>query len=174
MKKTVGYLIAGIVLAAGFGANIRAQNKAPMQRAACMDTSMRRQADDIRQHYVSQGFIVLRETVINMESMVPTAVSLQLARGQLYQIVFVGQPDATNHKMIIYDSNESKIDEKFVFRSHSDAPSNYLIYEMVPERSDTYLLSFMTRLKNRKFCGSLCILTPDRSKDKIKYTPYVP
>jgi len=149
------------------------QKGEPRQAVGCQDPILRSQADDIKKHFTGQGFTVYRDAMINMESMSPFPVMVQFQRGQLYEIIFVGQQAATNHRMVIYDGNDRKIDEKFVFKRGSKEVTNYMVYEFVPERTDTYLLEFMTRLKNKEFCGSVCIVAVDRSKGEVKYTPYV-
>ncbi len=173
MKKCLLILavVAGTVIDGGMEAG--AQKKI-VQPVGCMDPILRQQADEIKQHYVSQGFVVYRDAMINMSSMEPFPVMVQLMRGQLYEIVFVGQAAATNHKIVMYDGADNKLDERFVTKRHGDDPTNYIIYEFVPERTDTYLLTFMTRLKNKDFCGSVCLLAADRSKGEIKFKPYVP
>jgi len=170
MKKTLAIL--GLILSFSFVLN--AQKKAPVQPVGCLDPLVRQQADLIKQHYVSQGFMVYRDAMINMQSMVPFPVMVQFNKGQLYQIVFVGQTEATTHKLVIYDGGDNIIDERSVSKKHGDEVTNFIVYEFIPDRTDTYLLTFMTRLKNRDFCGSVCILAADRNKKELKYTPYVP
>ena len=176
MKKIIVCLISILVLGTSFQEQAIAQKKDPVQPVGCIDAIIRAQAVDIRDHYTSQGFIVYRDAMINMSSMEPFPIMVQLSRGQLYQIIFVGQSAATNHKMVLYDGADNKIDEKFISRSKSTGtePTNYLIYEFVPDRTDMYLLTFMSRLKNKSFCGSVCIVAADRSKGKIQYKPFVP
>ncbi len=147
----------------------------PRQIVGCQDPVLRAQADDIKKHFTEQGFKVYRDAMISMESMQPFPIMVQLQKGQLYQIIFVGQQAASNHRMVMYDGNDRKVDEKFIYKrggKDGGAPTNYLIYEYVPERTDTYLFEFLTRLKNKQFCGSVCIVAADRSKGEIKYTPY--
>lgn len=144
------------------------------QLVGCKDPAIRLQAETIKQHYVKQGFKVYRDAMINMESMVPFPIMVQLARGHLYEIIFVGNPRATNHRMMVYDSDDRKFDEKSVSKHHGDDASNYIIYEFSPERSDAFVFEFMTRLKNENFCGSVCILVADDTKGQVKYTPYTP
>ncbi len=148
------------------------RNAEPRQSVGCQDPVLRAQADDIKKHFTGQGFIVYRDGMINMESMMPFPIMVQLQRGQLYEIIFVGQQAATNHRMVIYDGDNRKIDEKFVFKKPGKEVTNFMVYEFTPERTDMYLLEFMTRLKNKEFCGSVCIVAADRSKGEIKYTPY--
>jgi hypothetical protein len=174
MKKSILYLITIIVMTAGFSKNVTAQQREPAQPVGCIDPTLRAQAAEIKQHFVSQGFTVYRDAMINMSSMEPFPIMVQFAAGHLYQIIFVGQPAATNHKMVMYDGAENKLDEKFVSRRNGTDVTNYIIYEFSPERTDMYMLTFMTRLKNKDFCGSVCIVSADGSKGPIRYTPYMP
>lgn len=148
------------------------QQAEPRQAVGCHDPVLRAQADDIKKHFTEQGFKVYRDAMINMESMQPFPIVIQLQKGQLYQIIYVGQQAATNHRMVMYDGNDRKIDERFVFKKLGKDVTNYMVYEFVPERTDTYLFEFMTRLKNKQFCGSVCIVAADRSKGEVKYAPY--
>jgi len=171
MKKT--FLLLLTAIAFFFTHSVRAQEQ--RQMLGCIDPTVRMQADAIKQHYVKQGFKVYRDAMINMESMVPTApIYVQLMRGHLYEIIFVGNPRAVSHRMMIYDSNDQKLDEKFVTKHHDDEATNFIIYEFAPDRTDAFVLEFMTRLKNENFCGSICILAADASKGQVKYTPYTP
>jgi hypothetical protein len=177
MNKNLLLLFTLVLLAINPGEEVFAQKAAPAQPVGCIDANIRLQADGIKQHYVAQGFKVYRDAMINMSSQEPFPVMVQLTAGQLYEIIFVGQPAASNHKMILYDGEDKKIDEKSLARngkSLSDEPTNYIIYEFVPKRTDMYLLTFMSRLKNKDFCGSVCIVAADRSKGNIRYKPYVP
>lgn len=175
MKKSIFYFLT-LILMASVSGPVYAQKRAPEQPVGCVDPTLRAQADEIKQHYTSQGFVVFRDAMINMSSMEPFPVVVQLNRGHLYQIVFVGQAAATNHKLVVYDGADHQIDERFVSRSRGlDAnQTNFIIYEFVPERTDMYMLTFMSRLKNKDFCGSVCILTADQTKGKLEYKPFVP
>ena len=175
MRKTV--LIIAVLLGTGIllSSPARAQrgSREPQQPVGCIDPTIRAQADEIKKHFTSQGFVVYRDAMINMESMEPFPVMVQLAAGHLYQIIFVGHPAAKNHKIVVYDGADNKMDEKFVFRNYDQKRSNYIIYQFVPERTDTYLFTFMTRLKREKMCGSVCIVAADQKKGAIEYKPYV-
>jgi hypothetical protein len=171
MNKSVRNLFAIIAMAISF-TNIAFAQKGTVAPVGCVDPSMRLQADGIKQHFTSQGFKVYRDAMINMESMIPFPVMVQLNRGHLYQIIFVGHPAATNHKVVLYDGADNKIDEKFITRRHGQDKTNYIIYSFVPERTDMYMFTFMTRLKNENMCGSVCIVAADPSKAQIEYKPY--
>lgn len=170
MKKAIFFVGAFLM----FSFQLFAQKGAGEQLVGCMDPVIREQADGIKQHYLKQGFTVYRDAMINMQSMVPFPIVVQLARGHLYQIIFVGPAAATNHKMVVYDGRDNKLDEEFNFKKFGKAATNYMVYEFVPEQTDNYLFNFMSRWKNKDFCGSVCILATDKSKAEMKYTPYTP
>ena len=173
MNRKLFHLFTIVLLATGACGGLSAQKKNSGPVVGCIDPNLRLQADAIKQHYVSQGFKVYRDAMVNMSSQETFPIVVQLTGGQLYQIIYVGQQAAANHKMVIYDGADNKLVERPPNRNGEEW-TNYIIYEFVPERSDVYLLTFMTKLKNKDFCGSVCILEADRSKGKIEYKPYVP
>lgn len=73
-------------------------------------------------------------------------------------------------KMEVFDGNDRKIDERFASRSREQP--NYILYTFVPERSDTYLFTFMQKLKNEHMCGSLCVLKLKADKKVSEIKPY--
>lgn len=150
------------------------QQPAAAQRPSvgCIDKSIRLQADEIKQFYTAQGFVVMRDAMINMSSMEPFPVMTELQRGQMYMIVFVGHQAVQRLKMEIFDAGDNKIAEQFAYRNRQQP--NYLIYNLVPERTDAYLFTLMQKLKNEDMCGSLCImkLKPEQRTTEIR--PYQP
>lgn len=162
----------GIRLLAVFGLLLCA-HLAPAQKpgVGCIDKSIRLQADEIKHHYTDQGFAVYRDAMVNMESQTPFPVMVQLERNQMYQIVFVGHPAVYRIKMELFDGNDTKLDEQFAIRSKGQP--NYVLYTFVPQRSDTYLLTFTQKLKNEDMCGSLCILKIDTKGKPRQIIPFV-
>lgn len=138
----------------------------------CMDKNVRLQADEIKQHYTAQGFTVYRDAMLNMQSDEPLPVVMSMAKGQLYQIIFVGIPAEWKMKMEIFDGGDNKVDEQFVMRSRQQP--NYILYTFTPQQSDNYLFTFLQKLKHEQMCGSVTILklSPDHASAVIK--PYTP
>lgn len=157
-------LLAAFSLPVSFGA--LAQKPA----VGCIDKSIRLQADEIKHFYIDQGMIVYRDAMINMESLQPIPVMTDLQKGQLYQVVFVGHPAAQRMKLEMFDGNDNKMDEKFTMRGR-DMP-NVIIYTVTPERTDSYLFTFMQKLKNENMCGSVCILKIASGQQAVQIKPY--
>ena len=136
----------------------------------CMDKNIRLQADEIKQHYTAQGFVVYRDAMLNMESQVPSSVIVELEKGEMYQIIYVGTPEVYRMNLEMFDQSENKLLERFVFKNRQQP--NYILVNFIPERTDAYLFSMQQKLKNRRMCGSFCILRMGPDKRKALVTPY--
>lgn len=136
----------------------------------CIDKSIRLQADDIKQHYMKQGFVVYRDAMLNMESMTPSPVMVEMKAGEMYQIIFVGPLDIARMNLNLFDGQDNQILERFIYTNRKQP--NYILVNFIPERTDTYLLTLMQKLKNKEICGSLCILRMSSEKRDATVTPY--
>lgn len=137
----------------------------------CIDRSIRLQADEIKQHYTNQGFTVFRDAMLNMESMTPSPVMVEMKKGELYQIIFVGSTEAVRMNLSLFDGNDNKLEDRFVYKNRQQP--NYIIIPFSPERTDTYLIALMQKWKNKELCGSLCIVRMGSTgKQDVKITPY--
>jgi hypothetical protein len=133
-----------------------AQKGNPSASVGCVDPAIRTQAQEIKQHFLKQNFVVYRDAMISMSSMEPYPVIVQLQRGVLYQIVFVGNAADSKMRIDIYNGADQKMDEKLVMRNR-DQP-NYISYSFVPEQTDTYMFMLTQKLKNKDMCGSFTIM----------------
>lgn len=145
--------------------------KAQQAKIGCLDKDVRLQADEIKQHYVQQGFTVYRDAMLSMESMMPFPVVAQLTRGQLYRVIFVASPNSTKMRVETYNGRDQKLDEKVAVRSR-EQPS-YIDINFIPEQSDDFLFILMQKWKAKDVCGSFTILKAkaDAGPD-YKFTPY--
>lgn len=168
MKKVRRHFAALFVFLLAFAAGSHAQQP----NVGCIDKNLRLQADEIKQHYVQQGFTVYRDAMVGMQSMSPFPIVVQMSKGQLYQIIFVANQNASKQSIDIYNGRDQKIDEKKATRNREQP--NYIQFTFIPEQTDNYLFVLMQKWKAKDICGSFTILKPkaDAPKD-FKFTPYV-
>lgn len=140
----------------GFVQQASAQKAGQNASVGCIDPAIRTQAQEIKQHFQKQGFVVYRDAMISMSSMEPYPVIVQLQKGQFYQIIFVGNIADSKMRIDIYNGSDQKIDEKLAMRNR-DQP-NYISYSFIPEDTDTYMFMLLQRLKNKDMCGSFTIM----------------
>lgn len=129
----------------------------------CNDKSIRLQAEQYKQDFKAQGQEVYRDAMINMESRQPTPVAIQLNKGVLYQMIFIGSREANKINFELYDGEDRKIDEKIL---KAPGVSNFVVYSFVPEKTDLYLV-ILTQIKGtQSLCGSFTIMQPGTAKPK--------
>lgn len=140
-------------------------------RVGCVDKNIRLQADEIKQHYVQQGFTVFRDAMISMESMSPAPVVVQLTKGQLYQVIFVANENASKMRLEIFNGRDQKIEEKTASRNREQP--NFIQFSFIPNQSDNFLFVLMQKWKAKDVCGSFCILKANAEPGKeVKVKPY--
>ena len=130
----------------------------------CSDTAILKQSAQIKQHYLNQGFTVYRDAMLGMESRMPYPIVMQLEKGQLYVIVFIGNENSKKLNLDLYDANEQPV-EKLNVQRNRDEP-NHIIYTLSPEFSGEYMAVVIQKLKERTMCGSFFVLKLDPAKAK--------
>jgi len=124
----------------------------------CVDKALKMQSEDIRMSFAKQGMSVYRDAMINMNSQEPFPIEVQLSKGHLYQLIFIGSKGAGKIKMEIFDGEDKKIADKDASLSSTNRNSNAIIYSFVPGKKDLYLVVLSQKLKNKNICGSFTIL----------------
>ena len=158
-----------LFLAVLFTQKLHAQHQPNL---GCKDTTILKQAYDIRNHYTEQGFVVMRDAMLGMESRVPYPVLMQLNKGDLYILVFIGSPLSKRIDLDLYDGNNQTIARMNVQRNR-DQP-NYIIHNFSPTYSGEYLVVTLQKLKEKSMCGSFFVLKldPDKAKKGASFIPY--
>src|SRR6188768_536546 len=75
----------------------------------CNDTLIQRQVDSLKVLFSNQGYSVLREASITMESEYEMPVVVQLQERALYQVVFIGDITSKLYEVRMYDWDEKMV-----------------------------------------------------------------
>lgn len=131
----------------------------------CNDGSIRLQAEQMKQDFKSQGLEVYKDAMIDMESRQPSPIAVQLTKGVLYQMIYIGSKESKKVSFELYDGEDRRIEEKSL---KNPSASNFMVYSFVPEKTDLYLV-ILTQIKGtQNVCGSFTIMQP-ASKPKQQY-----
>jgi len=136
----------------------------------CIDPVVRQQAQNIKDHYTRQGFTVMKDAMVSIESMTQYPVIVGLKQGDLYQLCYVANPSYQNMHMTLYDGNDAIIDKKDAFKNREQP--NYFIMTFSPTVTDEYLITIIQKLKNMTVCGNFFILKADPNKTPENIEPY--
>lgn len=150
MKQIISLLFLSAVFTSAIPANAQQQ-----PNIGCMDKTLRLQAEQIKQDLKAQGMSVYKDAMVSMESREPFPIAVQLTKGQMYQMVFVGSKEASRLTFELYDGQDNKIDQKEL---DDPADANYVIYPFIPDKTDVYLVVLTQKLKSKTLCSSFCIL----------------
>jgi len=100
---------------------------------SCEDSNMNRQVDSIKSFYTNDGFILLKEASITMESDYEMPVVVPLTQGSWYQFVFVGDQTSRLYEVRMFDWRERQV----VFKQNkwADIDGNIISYSYIPQFS---------------------------------------
>jgi hypothetical protein len=127
----------------------------------CVDSVIIHQADSIRDQFTRQGFILLKETSVSMESQYELPIVLPLNKGEWYQFIFIGDPSSVLYEVRIYDADEKQL--VYQKKSLGDADYNTISYSFIPDASQYYMIKpLQVNKKKKKMCGYVMLLKRTR------------
>src|SRR5258705_5138687 len=75
----------------------------------CMNESYKPQIDSLKQLFTAQGYEVVREASVKMESEYEMPIVVPLTQGAWYQFIFIGDPTSRLYEVRMYDWNEKQV-----------------------------------------------------------------
>ncbi|MFM2138946.1 MAG: hypothetical protein RJA57_1253 [Bacteroidota bacterium] len=119
----------------------------------CSNNLMNHQADSLRQLYEKDGYELVREASISMESEYEMPVVVPLNEGNWYQFVFIGDNSSRLYEVRMYDWQERMV----IFRQKKwgDVDGNVISYTYIPKFSEYHLMKpvQVNKQKKRNLCG---------------------
>jgi hypothetical protein len=120
---------------------------------SCSNTSISLQVDSLKELYGKQGYLLLKEASINMESEYEMPVIVPLSQGSWYQFVFIGDYSSKLYEVRMYDWQERQV----IFRQKrwGDVDGNVIVYSYVPEMSEFHMMKpvQVNKQKKKNICG---------------------
>jgi len=146
MKKTIILTILLMTGIAGFSQDV-------IRQQSCNNEMISRQADSLRELYTKDGYILLKEASISMESEYEMPVIVPLTEGSWYQFVFIGDYTSKLYEVRMYDWSEKMV----IFRQKrwGDIDGNVITYTYVPEFSEFHMIKpvQVNKQKKKNLCG---------------------
>jgi hypothetical protein len=146
MKKP--YLIIAVLF---FSINLFSQDVIRMQ--TCSNDMISKQVDSLKDLYSKDGYLLLKEASIAMESEYEMPVIVPLTEGTWYQFVFIGDYSSRLYEVRMYDWNERQV----IFRQKKwgDVDGNVISYTYVPKFSEFHMMKpvQVNKQKKKNLCG---------------------
>jgi len=150
-------ILAVLIFAASFSF---AQNV--MRAQPCNDTLIQKQVDSLKSLFSQQGFSVLREASITMESEYEMPVVVQLQERALYQVVFIGDITSRLYEVRMYDWNEKMV--IYQKKMWGDVDGNIISYAYQPKFTEFHMIKpvQVNKKKKKGLCGYIMLLQKTR------------
>lgn len=134
-----------------------AQHEDVIRQASCYNETLKAQADSLKLVLRDQGFIVVREATMAMESEYEMPVIVPLNEGSWYHIAFIGDMTSKLYEVRMYDYNEKQV----VYQKHygNGMESNIINYSYIPKFSEYHVIKpvQVNKKKKKDICGYFII-----------------
>ncbi len=123
-----------------------------IKQAACSDLEILKQADSIKNEIYKQGFILVKENTMQMESEYEMPIIVPLNAGTWYQFVFIGEYTSSLFEMRMYDWDEKQV--AYIKHQWGDVDGTVIRYSYIPKFSEYHMLkTVQVNKKKKKLCG---------------------
>lgn len=120
---------------------------------SCSDGSIQTQVDSLKNLYSKDGFVLLKEASVSMESEYELPVVVPLNQGSWYQFVFIGDYSSKLYEVRMYDWDEKMV--VYQKKQWGDVDGNVISYTYAPKFSEYHMIKpvQVNKLKKKNLCG---------------------
>jgi len=155
MKNQIRNYLLIFMLFTAFSSSVQGQDR--IRQVSCFDSTSKFQADSLKFALFKQGFILVKEATMTMESEYEMPVIVPLAAGTWYQIVFIGDMTSKLYEVRMFDFDERQV----VYQKHfgQGMESNIISYSYIPKFSEYHLIKPLqvNKLKKKNICGYIML-----------------
>ena len=128
-----------------------------IKQQSCDGNPYQQTVDSLKQVYTAQGFTVLREASMIMESEYEMPIVMPMNQGTGYQFIFIGDPTSRLYEVRMYDWNEREVVYKRNMWGNVDG--NIISYSYVPQFTEYHMIKpVQVNKKKKKLCGYVMLL----------------
>ncbi|HLK27407.1 MAG TPA: hypothetical protein VKT28_02415 [Puia sp.] len=128
-----------------------------IRQESCDTAPFRSEIDSLKNVFSSQGYIVLREASMTMQSEYEMPIVVPMNQGSLYQFVFIGDRTSRLYEVRMYDYNEKQV----VYKKNmwGDVDGNIISYAYSPQFSEYHMIKpVQVNKEKKKLCGYVLLL----------------
>jgi hypothetical protein len=128
------------------------------QPAICNNPSIIQQADSLKALYAKDGFQVLKEASITMESEYEMPVVVPMQQGGIYAFIFIGDITSKLYEVRMYDYDEKMV--VYQKKMWGDVDGNIINFNYVPRFSEYHMIKpvQVNKKKKKDLCGYVMLL----------------
>ena len=130
---------------------------------SCKNDFISKQVDSLKLLYSKDGFSLLKEASISMESEFEMPVIVPLTEGSWYQFVFIGDYTSRLYEVRMYDWDEKQV--IFQQKKWGDVDGNIISYSYIPKVSEFHMMKpvQVNKTKKKDLCGYVMLFKKTQS-----------
>lgn len=137
--------------------SVPANGQDVIRQSACSSPSIQQQADSIKQELAKNGFVVVKEASMQMESEYEMPVIVPLTEGSWYQFVFIGDISSKLYEVRMFDWDEKQV--VYQKKMWGDVDGNVISYSYIPKFSEYHMMKpVQVNKKKKQLCGYVMLL----------------
>lgn len=128
-----------------------------IKQQSCDGNPYQQTVDSLKRIYSSQGYTLLREASMTMESEYEMPIVLPMTQGTLYQFIFIGDPGSRLYEVRMFDWSERQV----VYKKNQwgEIDGNIISYNYVPKFTEYHMIKPLQINKSKKkLCGYVMLL----------------
>ena len=141
------------LIAFAFLAGLPVFSQQAIRQASCTNEMITRQADSLKTLYAKDGYELVREASMTMESEYEMPVIVPLSQGAWYQFVFIGEYSSRLYEVRMYDWQERQV----IFKQNKwgEIDGNIISYTYQPQFSEYHMMKpvQVNKQKKKNLCG---------------------
>ena len=151
------HLIFSVLLMTLFFPVMQVKSQSNNRQSQCADSFILHQADSVKQELSKQGFIIVKEASMSMESEYEIPVIVPLTQGSWYQFVFIGDITSKLYEVRMFDWDEKQV--AYQRKQWGDVDGNVVSYSYIPKFSEYHMMKPVQVNKQKKnLCGYVMLL----------------
>ena len=129
-----------------------------IRQVACYDSTLKLQADSLKLVLYKQGFVVVREATMTMESEYEMPVVVPLNEGSWYHFAFIGDVSSKVYELRMFDYDERQVVFQKKYAEGYEG-GNVINFSYIPKFSEYHMLKPVQVSKKKKtnLCGYFII-----------------
>ena len=139
------YLSASLLL---ISLAIAAQKDDVIRIQPCSDSLIMHEVDSLKNFYSKNGFLLLKEATITMQSQFELPVIVPLNEGSWYQFIFIGDYTSQLYEVRMYDWDEKMV--VYQKKQWGDVDGNIISYSYIPKFSEYHMMKPVQVNKQKK------------------------
>jgi hypothetical protein len=128
-----------------------------IEQNPCSSPSIQQQADSVKKELAKEGFVVVKEASMQMESEYEMPVIVPLTQGSWYQFVFIGDVSSKLYEVRMFDWDEKQV--VYQKKMWGDVDGNVISYSYIPKFSEYHMMKpVQVNKKKKNLCGYVMLL----------------